>query len=185
MKSLLLHICCAPCAIYPFENLTKAGFKVEGFFYNPNIQPVSEYLKRKKSAEDLENILNIKVHYGEYEEARYADCIKSTQDKPLRCRNCFKLRLEQTRRFAAENKFDLFTTTLLVSPYQDQGMIKEIGDDISKESAAQFFFSDFRPGFRQVHNKAKELNFYCQNYCGCLFSLEEREKEKKLKKARC
>jgi len=185
MKSLLLHICCAPCAIYPFEDLAKAGFKVEGFFYNPNIQPVSEYLKRKKSAEVLENVLNIRIHYGEYEENAYTESIKLTPDKPERCRNCFKLRLEQTRRFAAENKFDLFTTTLLVSPYQDQEMIKEIGDDLSKDSPAKFLFSDFRPGFRQAHNKVRELNLYCQKYCGCLFSLEERQKEKESKKARC
>lgn len=178
MKSLLLHICCAPCAIHPFESLTKAGFSVEGFFYNPNIQPISEYLKRKKSVEDLGNIFNIKLHYGEYEEGRYCDYIKSTQDKPLRCKNCFKLRLDQTHRFARENKFDFFTTTLLVSPYQDQDLIKGIGDEISRESTAKFLFSDFRPGFRQAHNKAKGLNFYCQNYCGCLHSLKERQEEK-------
>ncbi len=175
MKSLLLHICCAPCAIYPFENLTKAGFRVEGFFYNPNIQPESEYLKRKKAAQDLENIFNIKVYYAEYEENRYLGYIKSTQDKPLRCKNCFKLRLEETHRFARENKFDFFTTTLLVSPYQDQGLIRETGDSISKESNTKFLFSDFRSGFRAAHNKAKALNFYCQNYCGCLLSLKERD----------
>ncbi len=185
MKSLLLHICCAPCAIYPFKNLTKTGYRVEGFFYNPNIQPKAEYLKRKEAAGDLEKSFGIKIHYADYQSSRYTDYIKSTPDRPLRCKNCFRLRLEEAHRFARENGFDFFTTTLLVSPYQDQDLIKEIGEDISKESDVKFLFSDFRPGFRQAHNKAKELNLYCQKYCGCLYSLKEREDEKKAGKVRC
>jgi predicted adenine nucleotide alpha hydrolase (AANH) superfamily ATPase len=185
MKSLLLHICCAPCAIYPYENLTNAGFKVEGFFYNPNIQPETEYLKRKKATQDLERFFNIKVHYADYDEKCYLDYIKHSPDRPLRCKNCFRLRLEQAHKFAQENKFDFFTTTLLVSPYQDQNLIKELGEDISKDSGTKFLFSDFRQGFRQAHNKARELNLYCQNYCGCLSSLKEKEEEKKQRKIKC
>lgn len=170
-----MHICCAPCAIYPYDNLTKAGFSVEGFFYNPNIQPQEEYSKRKKAAENLEKIFNIKLYYGDYEENRYLDRIKLSPDKPLRCKNCFRLRLEETHKFAKDKGFKFFTTTLLVSPYQDQDLIKEIGEDVSKKSDTKFLFSDFRSGFRDAHNKAKELNFYCQKYCGCLSSLKERD----------
>ena len=182
MKSLLLHICCAPCAIYPLDTLTKAGFKVEGFFYNPNIQPVSEYLKRKKSVKDFESRFGIKLHFGDYQEQIYLDRTQSAKDKDSRCRDCFSLRLEETYQHALNNKFDFFTTTLLVSPYQDQRKIKEIGDKISSGSDAQFLFCDFRPGFREGHNKARELNFYCQKYCGCLSSLKEKNEAKKLKK---
>jgi predicted adenine nucleotide alpha hydrolase (AANH) superfamily ATPase len=153
--------------------LTKAGFSVEGLFYNPNIQPQDEYLRRKKSTQDLESILNFKVYYAEYDENRYLDYIKSSPHRPLRCKNCFKLRLKHAHKFAEENKFDFFTTTLLVSPYQDQDLIKEISEDISRGSNTKFLFSDFRPGFRSAHNKAKELGLYCQKYCGCLLSNED------------
>ena len=180
-----MHICCAPCAIYPYENLTERGFKVEGFFYNPNIQPQAEYLKRKNAAGQLESVLGIKINYAEYDENQYLDCIKLTPDRPLRCKNCFEFRLQKTHKFANENNFDFFTTTLLVSPYQDQDLIKQLGEEISKESETKFLFSDFRPGFSEAHNKAKELNFYCQNYCGCLYSLKEREEEKRQRKVKC
>jgi len=174
MKKLLLHICCAPCAIYPLDSLTKAGFSVEGFFYNPNIQPESEYSKRKKAAKDFQERFGIKVHFGGYHQDLYHDRTNKAKDKDSRCRNCFNLRLEKTHQLALNNKFDFFTTTLLVSPYQDQRKIKEIGDGISMKSDVQFLYCDFRPGFKEGHIKAKELNFYCQRYCGCLSSLEER-----------
>ena len=176
---MLLHICCGPCAIYPFENLAKAGFNIEGFFYNPNIQPQSEYLKRKEVIKDFERIFGARVYFGDYQEQIYLDHTRSAKDKISRCRSCFKLRLEETRRFALDNKFDFFTTTLLVSPYQDQQIIKEIGSQISQGSNTQFLFCDFRSGFREAHTKAKELNFYCQKYCGCLFSLEESQMKPK------
>ncbi|MFH1621603.1 MAG: epoxyqueuosine reductase QueH [Candidatus Omnitrophota bacterium] len=185
MKRLLLHICCGPCAIYPFSDLVKAGFEVEGFFYNPNIQPDSEHLKREKATKDFEKIFNAKVHFSSYQKREYLDCIRETKDKTSRCRSCFKLRLKATHQFALENKFDFFTTTLLVSPYQDQKVIEQIGDNVSKGSKTQFLFRDFRPGFRQAHVKAKELNLYCQKYCGCLSSLEERNRLKEEKGARC
>lgn len=185
MKRVLLHICCGPCAIYPFENLTKKGFRVEGFFYNPNIQPPSEYSRRREAVEEFRDKFGAKVHFGDYQELVYLDRIRSTQGKASRCNSCFNLRLEQAHRFALENKFDFFTTTLLVSPYQDQQIIKELGYRISKGTSAKFLFCDFRPGFREAHAKAKELNLYCQKYCGCLSSLEERCKEKETKKNRC
>ncbi|MFC1709513.1 epoxyqueuosine reductase QueH [Candidatus Omnitrophota bacterium] len=185
MKRVLLHICCAPCAIYPFESLTQAGFMVEGYFYNPNIQPHSEYSKRRDSVVDFRNKFGAKVHFDSYDEHVYLDCVKAGQDSASRCRSCFNLRLEQTHLFALNNKFDLFTTTLLVSPYQDQQAIKSIGQEMSQGSNTQFLFRDFRPGFREAHAKAKELDLYCQKYCGCLASLEERLNQKKKSKDKC
>lgn len=178
---MLLHICCGPCSIYPFEALAKEGFGVEGLFYNPNIQPEEEYLKRKEAVKSFEKIFNIKIHFGNYQQKDYFDNIKCPQDKNSRCRSCFKLRLKETHRFAQDNHFDYFTSTLLVSPYQDQKVINDIGKEISLNSSVQFLFYDFRPGFRQAHNKARELNLYCQKYCGCLFSLQEREQGKQRK----
>lgn len=185
MKRVLLHICCGPCAIYPFEKLTKAGHEVEGYFYNPNIQPQSEYSKRKEAVEEFSNKFGLKVHFGEYQEQVYLDCVSSAKDKASRCPKCFRLRLEYTLDFAVNNKFDFFTTTLLVSPYQDQQAIKEIGNQISQGSGSEFLFFDFRPGFKKGHARAKELNLYCQKYCGCLDSLEERLKDKKTRSDKC
>lgn len=179
MKKLLLHICCGPCAIYPFQTLTKEGFSTEGYFYNPNIQPLGEYLKRKQAVESLEKIFNIKIYFADYEQDSYLSRTQKAINKDSRCRSCFRLRLEKTHQFAEDNHFDFFTTTLLVSPYQDQQLIKEVADQIACDSKAQFLFYDFRPGFRQGHAKAKELNLYTQKYCGCLSSLLERSQEKR------
>ena len=182
MKKVLLHICCGPCTIFPLEVLTKDGYISEGLFYNPNIQPLAEYLKRKEVISDLENKFNLKVHIGDYEEELYLESIKGAADKYSRCKSCFRLRLKKTQEFAQKNGFDYFTTTLLVSPYQDQQSIKEIGQDLSKDSKAKFLFYDFRSGFRSAHQKARELNFYTQKYCGCLASLEERNQQIQKKK---
>jgi len=185
MKKLLLHICCAPCAIYPFETLTKAGFSVEGLFYNPNIQPIAEHSKRREAVGDFEKVFGVKLHSVDHPEDIYHQHTKTAKDRGSRCRSCFKLRLKETHRFALDNKFDFFSTTLLVSPYQDQRTIKELGEEISLNSDSQFLFCDFHPGFREGHKRAKELNFYCQKYCGCLSSLRERDEAKKTKKRKC
>ena len=185
MKRVLLHICCGPCAIYPFENLTKAGFIVEGLFYNPNIQPHSEYSKRREAVEKFRDEFGVKVHFGEYDEYVYLDRVQAAKDKISRCRECFNLRLERTFSFALDNKFDLFTTTLLVSPYQDQQEIKDVSGKIAQGSRTQFLFCDFRPGFRSGHAKAKELHLYCQKYCGCLKSLDEKAAQKKAGVDKC
>ncbi len=179
-----MHICCGPCAIYPFQNLTKHGFEVEGLFCNPNIQPQSEYSQRKEAVEDFRNKFGRQVYFADYQPDSYVDCIKTAKDKTARCKRCFDLRLKKTHQFALDKEFDLFTTTLLVSPYQDQQVIKQLGDKISEGSSAKFLFCDFRPGFRQAHNQAKQLGLYCQKYCGCLASLEERSKSKR-EKAKC
>lgn len=178
MKKVLLHICCGPCAIYPTEALTKEGFSVEGFFYNPNIQPEEEYRKRKEAVESFSKLYKINVSFGEYEGKLYQDLTSGAEDKNSRCKSCFKLRLSKTHKFALSKGFDFFTSTLLVSPYQDQVLIKDLGEDVSKGTKSEFLFCDFRTGFRGAQNKSKELNFYRQKYCGCLNSLKEREQEK-------
>lgn len=96
-----------------------------------------------------------------------------------RCPICWWIRLEKTAKYAKENGFDAFTTTLLVSPYQDQEIIKNIGGEVAKHAGIKFHFEDFRAGFRDSHNKARAQGMYCQNYCGCLFSEKERIEKKK------
>ena len=184
MKSVLLHICCGPCAIYPFETLRELGFSVECFFYNPNIQPEEEYLRRKKAVEDFYSLFGIKTYFGDYNQEAYLSYRGNVLDKDYRCKSCFRFRLKKTHQFALDKGFDFFTTTLLVSPYQNQQSIKEAGFELSLDSTTQFLFYDFRDGYRYGHAKAKELNFYHQKYCGCLLSLEERNQEKRIKQAK-
>jgi len=100
---------------------------------------------------------------------------------PARCRVCWQLRLERTALFAKDNGFDYFTTTLLVSPYQDQFAIKEIAQVISDNIKVKFFYEDFRSGFRKSQDYARSNNMYMQKYCGCIFSEMDRYKKRKKK----
>ncbi|HOX54241.1 MAG: epoxyqueuosine reductase QueH [Candidatus Omnitrophica bacterium] len=172
---LLLHVCCGPCLIYPYEVLSKNGYEVEGLFYNPNIHPLAEYNNRKKAIEDFSAKEKIKVNFdNSYKPEEFFQAVAGREKSPDRCELCWKMRLKETARLSKEKGFDSFSTTLLVSPYQDIDKINKIGEDIAKESGVKFIFQDFRSGFRQAHNKAKELGMYCQKYCGCLFSEIER-----------
>lgn len=172
---LLLHVCCGPCLIYPYEVLRQKGYEVQGYFYNPNIHPLAEYNNRKKAIEVFSGVSKIEVHFEEkYRPEEFFQAVARNEKSPDRCQICWKLRLEKTAGFAKDKGFDYFSTTLLVSPYQDIEKIKRIGEDAAKETGVKFIFEDFRSGFRQAHNKAKELGLYCQKYCGCKYSEIER-----------
>lgn len=171
---ILIHTCCAPCFIYPFNVLKLKGFEIEAFFYNPNIHPLEEYLKRKHQVEVYIGELNIKIHRPSYDIKEFFRKINQNEEKPLRCNLCWQLRLEETARFAKQNNFDFFTTTLLVSPYQDHQVLKEMGEACEKERGVGFFYEDFRGGFREAVLKSKALGMYRQKYCGCLYSEAER-----------
>lgn len=180
--NILLHVCCAPCAIYPVESLKKAGHQIAGFFYNPNIHPYSEYLKRKGEVEKYSKDLGLNVIYGDYDLEKYFQMVAYDGKVEDRCSECWWLRMIATAKFAKENGFEAFTTTLLVSPYQDQNTIKVIGEDVAAKCGLKFYYEDFRPGFKEAHDKARAAGLYCQNYCGCLFSEKERIEEKARKK---
>ncbi len=169
---VLLHTCCAPCLIYPLESLRQEGFEVEAYFYNPNIHPEEEFIRRKSAFLDFSASCGVLAHIPEYNPSDYTNAVLDGQG---RCNNCWELRLKNTAEFAAVNNFAHFTTALLVSPYQDIEAIKRIGEGIGPA----FLFRDFRPGFRQAHIRAREMGIYCQKYCGCSYSLEEREARKK------
>jgi len=180
--NILLHICCAPCAIYPVERLKSSGHKLAGLFYNPNIHPYSEYLKRKGEVEKYSKASSINVIYGNYDLEKYFQTVAYDGTAKDRCPECWWLRLVNTAKYAKENGFDAFTTTLLVSPYQNQDIIKTIGEDVAAKAELKFYFEDFRPGFKAAHDKAHAAGMYCQNYCGCIFSEKERIEEKDRKK---
>ncbi|MCX5656990.1 MAG: epoxyqueuosine reductase QueH [Candidatus Omnitrophica bacterium] len=179
MNKLLLHICCGPCGIYPLRKLQEEGFNMEGFFYNPNIHPEEEFDKRREAVYEFSRKNSFKVNFNDYSPEDFFDKTGPSMEKNQRCLTCWTLRLRKTALFARENKFDCFTTTLLISPYQDQAKIREIGEFIAQEEGINFFYRDFREGFRHSQNMAKEMGLYRQKYCGCIYSQVERQEELK------
>jgi len=167
---LLLHTCCAPCLIYPLEKLSLEGFKVTGFFYNPNIHPFSEYIKRKEAFGALG--LDLEIIYPKYSPSEFFRAVNLKEESPGRCKICWRLRLKQTAQAAKQAGFNHFTTTLLVSPYQDQELLKRIGKQVEEEEGVEFYYADFRPGFRSAHGQARARSIYCQKYCGCIYSMK-------------
>ena len=170
---LLLHTCCAPCLIYPLEKLAEKWFEVTGFFYNPNVHPFAEYQTRKQAIESFIKQNHIEVIYPEYNPAEFFQAV-NLKERNGRCSVCWSLRLKTTARVAKEKGFSHFSTTLLVSPYQDQELLKQIGSDISAQEGIEFYYEDFRPGFKKAHDIARAQNIYCQKYCGCIYSEIER-----------
>lgn len=172
---LLLHICCAPCAIHPFEDLRKQGFDITGLFYNPNIHPFTEYNNRKKAVESYSKKHKFPVIFHKYDVEDFLRRISGNTSLPVRCELCWRMRLEEAAHFGAKNGYNSFTTTLLVSPYQDQEKIRKIAEEISEKYSISFFYKDFRGGFRPAQDRARKDNIYRQKYCGCIFSQRERE----------
>jgi epoxyqueuosine reductase len=168
---ILLHICCAPCAIYPFKELIKdSSNEVKGFFYNPNIHPVAEEEKRRQALADFAGKEDFEVIFEQYNAEEFFKRIGSEHEAPLRCRICWRMRLEKTAETAKRERFDAFTTTLLVSPYQDQDAITQIGHEVGSERDIKFMAVDFREGFREAQQQAREIGIYRQKYCGCVYS---------------
>jgi len=179
---LLLHACCAPCAIYPIKTARDDGYKaISSFFYNPNIHPQAEFERRRQQIKKLITGGDLEEISAPYKAEEYFHALTVFDHTLKRCLFCWRLRLEESVKFAKENNFDAFTTTLLASPYQDHEAIKKICSELSNKTGITFYYRDFRVGFRDSHAKAKDMGIYCQGYCGCIFSLVEREEEKKKK----
>lgn len=171
---LLLHICCGPCLVYPFKRLAEKGIKPKGFYYNPNIYPLDEFEKRKSSLELLNKELGLEIEIPVYRQDEFFDCLGQVNQAPERCLRCYSLRLKKTARRAKEKGILNFSTTLLVSPYQNHEKLKETGINVAKEFGLNFFYEDFRPGFREAYKEAREKGLYLQKYCGCKYSYEKK-----------
>ena len=172
--NILLHICCAPCSIYPIEELKSKGHRAAGYFYNPNIHPYAEYIKRKTEVDKYAKEAGLNVMAGEYDVEKYFQYSVHNEMPLNRCPLCWWMRLDKSAKTAKENGFEAFTTTLLGSPYQDHDLLIEIGEDVAKKTGVNFFYDDFRSGFKSSLEAAKSKGIYCQNYCGCIFSEKER-----------
>lgn len=177
MKGLkvLLHICCAPCSIYTLGELRKECAEVTGYFYNPNIHPYTEFLKRLETLENYAktSLLPLAVDTSYELETFLKGALEYGKD---RCLFCYRIRLEKTFQKAVELKTDAVSTTLLYSKYQRHDDIKAIGEELSKQHNVPFLYRDFRAGWKEGVEESKRLNMYRQKYCGCIFSEKERFK---------
>lgn len=179
---LLMHTCCAPCSIYCIDSLRQEGIEPTVYWYNPNIHPYIEYKTRRDTLKEYANSIGVNAIFEEdYGLDKF--CKNVIDDLNNRCINyCYRIRLTQTAKYAKENGFDTFTTTLLVSPYQQHDELKKIGEEIANHYGLTFLYRDFRIGFRDGQSKARELGLYMQKYCGCIFSEEDRYLHAKTKK---
>ena len=177
----LLHTCCAPCSIHCVNTLRQEGIEPVSYWFNPNIHPYTEYRSRKTTLEEYAKSINMRLVIDNTYGLR--NFVKNViDDLDHRCFYCYQVRLDETARYAAEHHFDSFTTTLLVSPYQKHEALIQAGETAAKKYGVPFLYRDFRPGFKDGQQKARELELYMQKYCGCIFSEEERYRMKQLLK---
>ena len=183
MEKLLLHSCCAPCSSGVLDDLRKE-YDITVFFYNPNIFPLEEYEKRAQEQEKYLQQIGISYIICDYEPKEYQDFIKGLEEEPeggSRCSKCFELRLRKTAEYAKKHNYDMFTTTLSVSPHKNHNIINEIGNKIGEEVGVKFLEANFKKndGYLKSINNCKLYNIYRQNYCGCKYSMwflkEQRE----------
>lgn len=181
---LLLHACCAPCSSYVLEYLT-AYFDITVFFSNPNITDPQEYKKRLdelcrlvRQAPFCSGVAVVGDDTPSAEFFRISRGMESAPEGGERCRACFRLRLEKSARYAAQNGFDFFATTLTVSPHKNAAVINEIGLSAAQQAGTCYMPSDFkkRGGYQRSIELSRQYGLYRQNYCGCVFSRSAEEK---------
>jgi len=166
---ILLHSCCAPCSLLPLQNLQSEDFLVTLYWYNPNIHPYTEYQARHNCLVNYagDNNLNL-IDDDNYGLRPFLLALNN--DYANRCDKCYTMRLEQAAKTAVRHNFAGFTTSLLISPYQNHRLIINIAEAMAAKYNTKFIYRDFRPLFRQSRQEAKRLELYRQKYCGCIFS---------------
>jgi predicted adenine nucleotide alpha hydrolase (AANH) superfamily ATPase len=172
---VLLHICCGVCAGSVAERLLSEGHEVTGYFFNPNIHPAAEYEIRLQVARTVAESVGFPVFTGAYKPEDWMKAIIGLEKEPeggKRCEVCYRLRLESAFRYLQEHDFDVFTTTLTVSPHKPAVLINRIGREIGGD---KFLARDFKKkdGFKRANEIAKKLGVYRQHYCGCVYSLNQ------------
>lgn len=176
-KKMLLHACCAPCSTACLERLAH-DFRVTVYFYNPNMDTRAEFEKR---ADEMKRFLleaygdSVGLVVENYDPNEFYDCVCGFEKEPeggARCEKCFRLRLGRTARYAVDNGFDCFTTTLTVSPHKNAPLINGVGQEAAEETGVEWIFSDFKKagGFLRSTEISAKYGLYRQNYCGCVFS---------------
>ncbi len=171
--NILMHICCAPCSIYPLRLLREEGANVAGLFFNPNVHPFLEYRRRLETLREYAVDQGVEVALDEpyaVEEFLRRTVFREAE----RCRICYQMRLERTARRARRDGFGAFTTTLLYSRFQKHDLIRRTGEEMAEKYGVPFVYRDFREGWTEGVRVSKALGMYRQNYCGCLYSEKER-----------
>ncbi len=170
---LLLHICCAPCSIYPLRILREARHQVMGYFHTSNIHPYTECLKRQETLARYAREIDLKVIIADkYDLEGFLQSVVYRETQ--RCRICYHLRLRTTALLAKRGKFDAFSTTLLYSKFQKHEIIRSMGEAVADEVRIPFHYQDFREGWKEGVETSKRMGMYRQGYCGCIFSEKER-----------
>ena len=181
--NILLHSCCAPCSSHVISVLSP-HFDITILYYNPNIEPYKEYLKRKE--EEIRFIgeypasNKLDIIDCDYDNDKFHEVVKGLEDLREggnRCFICYELRLDKTAKTAKELGYDYFATTLSVSPYKNSKKLNEIGLKLSDEYDVKYLISDFKKknGYKHSIELSKEYNLYRQDYCGCIYSRKDRE----------
>lgn len=175
MNKLLLHACCAPCASYVIEKLAKV-YDLGIYYYNPNIYPEEEYLRRRNELQTYCAKLQLPFIEEPYDYPGWEKSVKGLEHEPERgerCNQCFRIRLEKAAWFAAFNGYDYLTTTLTISPHKNSSKIIEIGKDVSSKHNISFYTEDFKKkhGYQLATEIARRENFFRQTYCGCYYSI--------------
>ena len=170
---LLLHICCAPCSLMCIENLRQDEISPDGFWFNPNIHPFTEYRSRRNCLREYSQEIALPlIEKNDY--ALRPFIREVAEDIAHRCVKCYEMRLFETAKQAKDLGFDSFTASLFISPYQNHDLMRDVAERAAAQYGVEFLYRDFRPYFRAGQEKARELGFYIQKYCGCVFSEEER-----------
>ena len=187
---ILLHSCCAPCSTHCIKTLTPY-FDITVLYYNPNIEPYEEYLKRKEEEIRFINEFphtiknNIDIMDCDYDNDLFLEMSKGLEmelERGARCIKCYYLRMNKTAIEAKNNNYDYFATTLTLSPLKDAKKLNEIGEKLQEKHNIKYLYSDFKKkeGYKDSIEMSKEYNLYRQDYCGCKFSKRDRDKEKEL-----
>ncbi|MCK5291212.1 MAG: epoxyqueuosine reductase QueH [Thermoplasmata archaeon] len=171
---LLLHVCCAPCSTHVIEKL-KEDYELGCFFYGPNIHPEEEYEKRLKESRGYCANQGIEFLEGNYDKEDWLQAVKGHENDVEggdRCRICYRYRLLRTAETAKNEGYDLFTSTLTVSPHKDAAIINEIGEEIGRSTDIIFLSENFKKehGYQISVQMSRDRGLYRQDYCGCVFS---------------
>lgn len=179
MQKFLLHTCCAPCSIAVIEEL-KSQFEVTVFFYNPNIHPQAEYLKRKEQVIKVCTEWGIKMVDADYDTERWYEITQGLENEPesgKRCSLCFHMRMDKAAKYAKENNFDLWSSSLTFGRNKKSDVISPIGLSLQEKYGVEYFVEDWKKKGRQERSNQLvcDMNIYRQDYCGCAYSLRDKK----------
>ena len=183
-NSLLLHVCCGPCAVMPITRLLDEGFAVTAWFMNPNIQPLAEYLRRREAAGQCAERMGVPIIYADetWNITNWLRAVAGRDTPPARCAYCCESRMEAAFAFASQQGFAWVSSSLLYSRYHPHEVIKKAGETLAAPPGAPgFAYRDFRADWQAGIDHSKAMELYRQPYCGCVYSESDRYQKQLLR----